>query len=82
MPHSRVVPEREAKRGRIVAQMKFRARDFHRDPFLHPGTILTLPLSSLLPFFVTSFYFAPPTEHVHSSGEHFRPARPAAPTNI
>lgn len=26
---------REAKRGRIVAQMKFRARDFHRDPFLH-----------------------------------------------
>lgn len=36
---------------------------------------LFLP-DSFLVFFTSFFYFAPSTEHVHGSGEHFRSARP------
>lgn len=61
---------RVKRTSRMVAQMKFRARDFHRT--------LSLSLSprSFPPFFASFFYFAPSTEHVRGSGEHFRSARP------
>lgn len=65
---------RVKRTSKIVAQMKFRARDFHRSPSLSLFSPWIGLLSSL--FCAGFFYFASPTEHIRGSGKHFRLARP------
>lgn len=71
------VPPREIHQGETNGE-NGRANEIPRSRFSSDSPSLSPLLSSIFSsfFFASFFYFAPSTEHVHGSGEHFRSARP------